>query len=137
MEADSKPAHAKSAYWATGESGSDSQRERKINLRPRFKRRTRAPSASVCSRSHTRSAILVAITTSTHVSCRTRATRPAQGEKQGSEDPPLRLYLLDAKPVSISARGDAGMPLKKRAEKGNILVADGVADLLHAAMVAL
>jgi hypothetical protein len=46
-------------------------------------------------------------------------------------------FLLRAEPVSISARRDPGVPLKKRAEERNILVAHGVADLLHTAMVVL
>src|SRR6266480_2172224 len=44
--------------------------------------------------------------------------------------------LLRPEPLPICARGDAGMSLEERAEKGDILITDGVANLLHGAMVA-
>jgi hypothetical protein len=46
-------------------------------------------------------------------------------------------FLLYAEPLSISAGRNPGVPLKKRAEERNILVAYGVTDFLHGAMVAL
>src|SRR5215471_19124824 len=43
---------------------------------------------------------------------------------------------LDAESLAVSARCDARVPLEKAAEESDVLVADGVADFLHAAVVA-
>jgi len=48
------------------------------------------------------------------------------------------LFLCDlAEAALIRAGRGSGVALEERAEEGHILVADGFADLLHGAMVAL
>src|SRR4051812_26010740 len=44
---------------------------------------------------------------------------------------------LDSEFLAVRARRNPGMPLKQRTEERHVLVADGVADLLHRSMIAL
>ena len=47
------------------------------------------------------------------------------------------MLQLHPKSIPIGTRRNAGVPLKKRAEKDDILIADGVTDFLHRAVIAL
>src|SRR5215472_5406148 len=48
----------------------------------------------------------------------------------------MRAFGLRSEPMPVLARRDTRVSLEKAAEESHVLVADGVADLLHRAMVA-
>src|SRR6185312_17243474 len=61
-----------------------------------------------------------------------------EGARAGTVSTRAPVHLaLGSESSAVGAGGDAGVALEEAAEIGRILIADGVADFLHGAMVAL